>query len=93
MAASGTPLGIKVTQQSAHTHPQYGGINLLQGELIHLLQDVFPLCGAGVALTALGDALGPGLTPVTPRHFAWQAWHLVTWTVTLCGKRGTYGTG
>ena len=25
-------------------------------------------------------------------HFAWQAWHLVTWIVTLRGERGTYGT-
>ena len=25
--------------------------------------------------------------------FAWQAWHLVTSTVTLRGRRGTYGTG
>ena len=27
------------------------------------------------------------------RHFAWQAWHLVTLTVVLRGWRGTYGTG
>ena len=27
------------------------------------------------------------------RHFAWQAWHLMTWIVTLRGRRGTYGTG
>ena len=26
-------------------------------------------------------------------HFAWQAWRLVTSTVTLHGRRGTYGTG
>ena len=26
-------------------------------------------------------------------HFAWQAWHLVTSTVTLWGRRGTHGTG
>ena len=26
-------------------------------------------------------------------HFAWQVWHLVTWTVTLRGKHGTYSTG
>ena len=35
-------------------------------------------CAAGVLLMGLigsGDALG---SPVTPRHFAWQAWHLVT---------------
>ena len=55
----------------------------------------------------LGGALGPDLSPVTPRHFAWQAWHLVTSTfvsrgrrgtklastVVLRGRRGTHGTG
>eukprot|EP00435_Cladocopium_sp_Y103_P039663 s3172_g10.t1 len=25
-------------------------------------------------------------------RFVWQAWHLATWTCTLCGRRGTYGT-
>ena len=25
-------------------------------------------------------------------HFVWQAWHLMTWIVTLRGRRGTYGT-
>ena len=25
----------------------------------------------------------------TPRRFAWQAWHFVTSTFTLCGRRGT----
>eukprot|EP00435_Cladocopium_sp_Y103_P025840 s518_g6.t1 len=25
-------------------------------------------------------------------HFVWQAWHLVTWTFTLCGRRATYCT-
>ena len=34
-------------------------------------------CVAGVAL---GDM---------DLHFAWQAWHLVTWIVTLRGRRGT----
>ena len=36
------------------------------------------VCVAGVAL---GDM---------DRHFAWQAWHLVTWTFTLRGRRGTF---
>ena len=38
-------------------------------------------CVAGVALMALGGALGLAwspVTPVTPRHFAWQAWHKLT---------------
>ena len=48
---------------------------------------------AGVALgdmafTLRGMALGD-----IDLHFAWQAWHLVTWIVTLRGRRGTYGTG
>ena len=33
--------------------------------------------------------LGPFWSPVTPRHFAWQAWHLVTSTFVLRGRRGT----
>ena len=36
------------------------------------------ICVAGVAL---GDI---------DRHFAWQAWHFVTWIVTLRGRRGTW---
>ena len=57
--------------------------------------------------TGSGGALGPQWPPVVAaaagvagvalsdidRHFAWQAWHLVTSTVTLRGRRGTYGTG
>ena len=39
------------------------------------------ICVAGVAL---GDI---------NLHFAWQVWHLVTWTFTLRGRRGTYGIG
>ena len=54
------------------------------------------LCMAGVALTALGwlwcCAWFPG-GAVTPRQFAWQAWHFVTPTFTLCGRRGTWWHG
>ena len=64
-------------------------------------------CVAGVGQMALGGALGPAWAPVTPRHFAWQAWHNLTstfdftwqaWhkltsTVVLRGRRGTDGTG
>ena len=49
-------------------------------------------CLAGVALMALGGALGLAWSPVTPgtpRHFAWQAWHKLTSTVVLRGRRGT----
>ena len=51
------------------------------------------LCVAGVALMALGwfwwRAWSAG-GAVTPRLFAWQAWHFVTSTFTLCGRRGTW---
>ena len=64
-------------------------------------------CVAGVGQMALGGALGPAWAPVTPRHFAWQAWHNLTSTFVsrgrrgtnshlpsfLRGRRGTYGTG
>ena len=40
--------------------------------------------GAGLALVA---HLGPFWSPVTPRHFAWQAWHLATLV-----SRGRHGT-
>ena len=46
-------------------------------------------CVAGVALMGLGGALGPDLSPVTPRPFAWLAWHLVTSTFVSHGRRGT----
>ena len=47
---------------------------------------------AGVALMAHSVAPGLGLvavTPVTPRHFAWQAWHNLTSTFVLRCRRGT----
>ena len=37
-----------------------------------------------VAGVALGDI---------DHHFAWQAWHLATWTCILRGRRNTYRTG
>ena len=42
---------------------------------------------------ALGGALGLAWAPVTPRHFAWQAWHNLTSTFVSRGRRGTHGTG
>ena len=64
-------------------------------------------CVAGVALMVLGGALGPGFgacdaaalcvagvaQPHIHRRFTWQAWHKLTSTVVLRGRRGTYGTG
>eukprot|EP00435_Cladocopium_sp_Y103_P004607 s1037_g1.t1 len=64
------------------------------------------LCVAGVALMALSWLLRRAWFPLAPRlfcvarvafgdinlHSVWQAWHLATWTFTLCGRRGTYGT-
>ena len=43
--------------------------------------DAAAFCVAGVALCDID------------LHFVWQAWHLMTWIVTLRGRRGTYGTG
>ena len=47
-------------------------------------------CVAGVALMAVGGALGSGLgapwSRVTPRHFAWQAWHKLTSTLVSRGS-------
>ena len=43
--------------------------------------DAVAFCMAGVKL---GDM---------DVHSVWQAWHVVTWTCTLRGRRGTYGTG
>ena len=64
-------------------------------------------CVAGVALMALGGALGLGLVARDAaaalcvagvaqthiyRRFAWQAWHKLTSTIVLRGRRGTDGT-
>ena len=37
-------------------------------------------CVAGVAEVALGGTLGRRWSPGAPRHFAWQAWHKVTFS-------------
>ena len=64
-------------------------------------------CVAGVALMVLGGALGPDLVACDAAalcvagvalgdihlRFTWQAWHNLTSTVVLRGRRGTYGTG
>eukprot|EP00435_Cladocopium_sp_Y103_P071118 s194_g36.t1 len=56
-------------------------------------------CVAGVALgqawhlwhlAGSCDALG---SRWRRNSFAWQAWHLETWTFTLCGRRGTWRHG
>ena len=62
---------------------------------------------AGVALVALGGALGPDLVARDAAalcvagvalddihlRFTWQAWHLLTFTLVSRGRRGTHGTG
>ena len=64
-------------------------------------------CVAGVALMALGGALGPALVARDSAalclagvalgdiyvRFTWQAWHNLTSTFVLRGRRGTHGTG
>ena len=71
------------------------------------LSDPPSFCVAGVALMALGDALGlvlgagdaaalcvagVALGDIYVR-FTWQAWHNLTSTLALRGRRGTHGTG
>ena len=64
-------------------------------------------CVAGVALMALGGALGLVLVAREAAAlyvagvalgdiyvcFTWQAWHHLTFTLVLRGRRGTHGTG
>ena len=60
-----------------------------RGTYSTVLALVVPLSLAGAAAVCVaGVALGD-----INLHFAWQVWHLVTWTFTLRGRRGTYGTG
>jgi len=54
---------------------------------IHLLRDRRCTYGTGLAPVARLGATG---RVVTPRHFAWQAWHLATSTFTLRGRRGAW---
>ena len=67
-------LNLANTQTHTHTH-----------QPAHLLS----FCVAGVGQMALGGTLGRAWAPVTPRHFAWQAWHNLTSTVVSRGRRGT----
>ena len=62
----------------------------------HLLTSTFVLRGKRGTLwywAGSGGALGPGWSPRAPRHFAWQAWYLATWTVHLRDRRGTWRHG
>ena len=63
--------------------------------------DAAALCVAGVSLGDIrlrftwhwagsGGALGLDWSPVTPRHFAWQAWRLATSTFVSRGRRGPW---
>ena len=52
----------------------------------HFAWQACTLYGTGLALVA---RLGRSGRPLSPRLLAWQAWHLVTSTVTLRGRRGT----
>ena len=61
----------------------------MAGVALKALNSHLPSFGvAGVALMALGGALGLIWSPVTPQHFAWQAWHKLTSTIVLRGRRG-----
>ena len=58
----------------AHTHFAHTQLVLTQLVHTHNLPSQTQLCVAGVAL---GDM---------DLHFAWQAWHLATWILTLRGS-------
>eukprot|EP00435_Cladocopium_sp_Y103_P066708 s1864_g29.t1 len=51
--------------------------------------DAAAFCVAGVALALCGTQLAAWV-PLTPRHFAWQVWHLQSLTFTLRGRGGTW---
>ena len=82
------------TQQhtNTHTHTCVAGVAQTHIHRRFAWQAWHKLTSTGVALMALGGALGLAWSPVTPgtpRHFAWQAWHKLTSTVVLRGRRGT----
>ena len=60
-------------------HDTYGTGLALVARLVP--DDAAPLCVAGVVLGDIGF------------RFVWQVWRLATSIFTLCGRRGTYGTG
>ena len=65
---------------------------------LHLVTSTLTLRGrrGGRGAYGTGDAPGSQMTPWSPRLFAWQAWHLVTWMtwiLTLRGRRGTWRHG
>ena len=75
-----TPLPLTHTPLT-HTHTTYSHTTYPHTTYPFGAEAAAVVCVAGVAI---GDI---------DLRFAWQAWHLVTSTVTLRGRRGTYGTG
>ena len=66
---------------------------IVQSErLSHYKYLVVEFCGYGTGLVLVTRWVAAGVRLVAA-HFAWQAWHLVTWTVTLRGRRGTVSHG
>ena len=63
----------------------FGVAGVALGDMdLHVSVGAVGAAAFGVAGVALGDM---------DLHFAWQAWHLATWILTLRGRQGTYGTG
>ena len=56
------------------------------------LLPVARLAGFGAVVAAAVCVAGVALRDID-LHFAWQAWHLATWTCILRGRRGTHRTG
>ena len=88
LCMAGVELGdihLGFTWQASHNLTSTVVLRGRRGTISHPLS----FCVAGVALMALGGALGPAWSRVTPRHFVWQSWHLVTSTLVSRGRRGT----
>jgi len=71
-----------------------GVIYLRLHEMWHLVTSTFVSYGRhgtwGGHWAGSGGAHGLDWSPVTLRHFAWQAWYFVISTFVLCGRRGTW---
>ena len=69
-----------------HTHTTLSHTGMALGDIdLHFAWQAWPL----LHWAGSGGVLGPRWSPVTPQHFAGQAWHLQTSTLVLHGRHGT----
>ena len=66
-----------------HTHTQITYTQITHPQITHIQITHTQITRTQIRTLELGDM---------DLDFAWHAWHLVTWTVILRGRRGTYGT-